>query len=180
MLSTTKLLAALLLALALASCGDSSSGSGQPSSPNDPEANAGHRHDAPGETCFICDTTKREGGRLWCTEHARYEDRCWECQPQLEEKGRLYCEEHGLYEDECFLCHPELKGDPEDKKGSKLQKPANTAPVLFCKEHQVPEAECGICQPQRTAELEPGDELKVRFESTHAASKAGKIGRAHV
>jgi cobalt-zinc-cadmium efflux system membrane fusion protein len=103
----------------------------------------------------------------------RYEDRCWECQPQLEDKGRLYCEEHGLYEDECFLCHPELKSDADEKKNSMLQRPGEASPALFCKEHRVPEAECGICQPQRTAQLEPGGELKVRFESPHAAAKAG-------
>lgn len=140
----------------------------------DSAANEGHQHDTPGETCFICDATKRDAGRLWCREHARYEDRCWLCQPQLEEKGRPYCEEHWLYEDECFLCHPELeKEKPEGKKTSKLDHPGDTSPGLFCKEHQVPEIECGICQPQRTAELEPGDELKVRFGSARSASKAG-------
>jgi len=64
-----------------------------------------HTHEG-GETCFICDPTKRERGRLWCAEHGRYEDRCWECQPQLRDADRPYCEEHGLYEDECFLCDP--------------------------------------------------------------------------
>jgi hypothetical protein len=63
-----------------------------------------HRHTSPTETCFICDPSKRDSGRLWCKEHARYEDRCWECQPQLRDPKRPYCEEHGLYEDECFLC----------------------------------------------------------------------------
>lgn len=173
MTSTTKLLAGALVALALVSCGDSNSGSGRPSSPSATEASSAHRHDTPGETCFICDETMREAGRLWCKEHARYEDRCWECQPQLEEKGRLYCEEHSLYEDECFLCHPELKEYSDDNKNSKLDPPANTGSGLFCREHQVPEAECGICQPQRTADLEPGGELKVRFQSTRSASKAG-------
>ena len=187
MMSTTKrdgpwlLAGLLLLGLALSGCGESSStgGTGGPSSADpsnsssDNAASVGHRHDTPGETCFICDKTKREPGRLWCSEHARYEDRCWECQPQLEEPGRLYCQEHGLYEDECFLCHPELKGDPEDEQSSNSQRPTEVSPALFCREHQVPEAECGICQPQRTAELEPGGELKVRFESPRAAAKAG-------
>ena len=169
----TTLLAGVLTTLALASCGDSTPGSDQPSSSNNTGAGSAHGHDAPGETCFICDATKRDSGRLWCREHARYEDRCWLCQPQLEEKGRLYCEEHSLYEDECFLCHPELKESSEGKESSKLDPPAGTDSGLFCREHQVPEAECGICQPQRTAELEPGGELKVRFESTLSASKAG-------
>jgi cobalt-zinc-cadmium efflux system membrane fusion protein len=163
----------LLLALALSGCGESSRDWNQPSSSGGNATSVGHQHDTPGERCFICDEKKREPGRLWCTEHARYEDRCWECQPQLEDKGRLYCEEHGLYEDECFLCHPELKGDADEKKNSMLQQPGGAPSALFCKEHQVPEAECGICQPQRTAELEPGGELKVRFESTRAAAKAG-------
>ena len=171
--SRTTLLAGVLVALALVSCGDSTPGSGPPGSPNNTEASTTHHHDTPGETCFICDDTQREPGRLWCTEHARYEDRCWVCQPQLEEQGRLWCEEHSLYEDECFLCHPELKDVPGDKKSSKLDQPANTGSGLFCREHRVPEAECGVCQPQRTANLEPGDELKVRFESTRSASKAG-------
>lgn len=169
----------LALCVALSGCGEqpsSGAGAGESSAPGGHPTSTAHKHDTPGETCFICDPSKRESGRLWCKEHGRYEDRCWLCQPQLEEKGRLYCEEHGLYEDECFLCHPELKkgtkgGEKsEDKKGAKQDAPP---PGLFCKEHGVPEAECGICQPQRTAELEPGDELKVRFESARAASKAG-------
>jgi len=64
-----------------------------------------HTHEG-GESCFICDPSQREAGRLWCEEHGRYEDRCWECQPQLRDADRSYCEEHGLYEDECFLCDP--------------------------------------------------------------------------
>ncbi len=138
-----------------------------------------HSHSEAGETCFICDASKREAGRLWCTEHACYEDRCWICQPQLEDKARLYCAEHFLYEDECFLCHPELmetdSETPADE--SRLSSPPPTeshaSAELFCNEHQVPELECGICQPQRTAELKPGEELKVRFESAESATKAG-------
>lgn len=163
----------VLLVLGLASCGDSSSGSDDARPKGNIATQAGHLHATPGETCFICDESKRDPGRLWCQEHARYEDRCWECQPQLEEKGRLYCEEHGLYEDECFLCHPELNKEADDDKSSSLEPPADTGAELFCREHQVPETECGICQPQRTAELEPGGELKVRFESRRSASKAG-------
>lgn len=172
----------LAIGVVLSGCGEkpsSGSSAGESTAPTRNPTSTAHKHDTPGETCFICDSSKREAGRLWCKEHGRYEDRCWECQPQLEDKERLYCEEHGLYEDECFLCHPELnKGSkdeklPEDKKGATLDVPARTVPDLFCKEHGVPEAECGICQPQRTADLEPGDELKVRFESARAASKAG-------
>ena len=43
----------------------------------------------------------------------------------------------------------------------------------ICKEHQVPEDECGICHPENSQTLETGQELKVRFESTEAVSKAG-------
>ena len=136
---------------------------------------SGHSHALPGETCFICDPSKREAGRLWCTEHSRYEDRCWLCQPQLEEKGRLYCEEHGLYEDECHLCRAGLEEPDEEgeEKSSRAAPRSGGALELFCNEHQVPEYECGICQPQLAAGLGPGGELKVRFESVHSADKAG-------
>ena len=132
---------------------------------------SGHSHATAGETCFICEPSKREAGRLWCTEHSRYEDRCWLCQPQLEEKGRPYCEEHALYEDECHLCRPGL--EEGDEKQSRATPHSGGASELFCNEHQVPELECGICQPQLAAGLAPGGELKVRFESVYSADKAG-------
>lgn len=72
-------------------------------------ASARHTHAVQGETCFICDASKRDKGRLWCREHGRYEERCWLCHPELEDPDRPYCTEHFLYEDECFLCRPELK-----------------------------------------------------------------------
>ena len=158
--------------LLIAGCGDSADTASEPSSKE--TTSASHEHETAGETCFICDPTKREAGRLWCAEHSRYEDRCWLCQPQLEEKGRLYCEEHSLYEDECHLCHPELK-DPDEgeDKSSQATQTSRGADALFCNEHQVPEAECGICQPQLAAGLGAGEELKVRFESVHSAEKAG-------
>lgn len=99
------LLLACLLALgaSLSACkGDRPPAEGQPAATTP----ATHSHASPTERCFICDPSKRDPGRLWCTEHARYEDRCWECQPQLRDPNRPYCEEHGLYEDECFLCDP--------------------------------------------------------------------------
>lgn len=158
--------------LVLPGCSESAPGKSELGS-DDKKTEVAHRHETAGETCLLCDPTQREPGRLWCKEHSRYEDRCWLCQPQLEDKTRLYCEEHGLYEDECFLCHPELKKPSDEKKSSSLKRPSESSTELFCKEHRVPEAECGICQPQRTAELLPGDELKVRFESKHSAEKAG-------
>lgn len=124
-----------------------------------------HGHGAD-ETCFICDPAKREAGRLWCSEHSRYEDRCWICQPQLEEKSRPYCEEHHLYEDECHLCNPELSGDASAA-------PSTTGSALFCNEHGVPEIECGICQPQLAASLEAGGELLVRMPSARSAELSG-------
>lgn len=165
---------AVLLLVATTSCGREEPAENSPKHPSQASeaSSAMHSHDAPSETCFICDASKRETGRLWCTEHARYEDRCWECQPQLREEGRLYCEEHSLYEDECFLCHPSLEGAHDDEN-SMLRQHDSPKSALFCNEHQVPEGECGICQPQLAAALKPGAELKVRFESSASATKAG-------
>ena len=168
-----RLVGSILLGLAVSGCSQEGPSVDPPGSSGGTSLSTNHEHETAEETCFICDAAKREPGRLWCTEHARYEDRCWDCQPQLEEPGRLYCEEHGLYEDECHLCRPAIGGGSEDKQGARLEKPSKAPPDLFCKEHQVPEAECGICQPQLSAELMPGDELKVRFESPEAAAKAG-------
>ncbi len=133
-----------------------------------------HQHDQSGESCFICDPSKREADRLWCKEHGRYEDRCWLCHPELEEKDRLYCKEHSLYEDECFLCHPELKtgaATPSHEPASNADH--GHAGDLFCNDHGVAEIECGICQPQRAASLEPGESMKIRFPSTASAQKVG-------
>jgi cobalt-zinc-cadmium efflux system membrane fusion protein len=143
----------------------------RPAAKTSAASTAAHRHETAGETCFICDSTKREAGRLWCAEHDRYEDRCWLCHPELEEKGRLWCNEHSLYEDECHLCRPGADDDG-DENAKALPREGGT-PVLTCNEHQVPEEECGICQPQLAAGLNPGGELKVRFESVQSASKAG-------
>jgi cobalt-zinc-cadmium efflux system membrane fusion protein len=125
-----------------------------------------HGHSAD-ETCFICDPAKRDAGRLWCSEHARYEDRCWICQPQLEDADRAYCEEHFLYEDECHLCNPALLGDASATSSR------DGAPALFCHEHGVDEIECGICQPQLAGTLEAGESLLVRMPSARSAELAG-------
>lgn len=125
-----------------------------------------HGHSAD-ETCFICDTSKRDAGRLWCSEHDRYEDRCWICQPQLEDASRAYCEEHFLYEDECHLCNPVLGG------GASATPSRDDAPALFCHEHGVDEIECGICQPQLAETLRVGDSLLVRMPSARSAELAG-------
>jgi cobalt-zinc-cadmium efflux system membrane fusion protein len=97
---------------------------------------ASHKHEKSGDTCFICDASSRDKGRLWCKEHDRYEDRCWLCHSELEDKDRLWCKEHSLYEDECFLCHPELKkGNTEDETTEK------------CEAHGVNKKDCYICNP---------------------------------
>ena len=119
------------------------------------------------ETCFICDASKREVGRLWCAEHDRYEDRCWICQPQLEDDSRPFCEEHGLYEDECHLCNPSLHSD------AAAPTQTGSSSTLFCNEHGVPEHQCGICQPQLADALGIGESLLVRMPSVRSADLAG-------
>ena len=115
-----------------------------------------------GETCFVCDATKRDAGRLWCSEHARYEDRCWICQPQLEDASRAYCEEHHLYEDECHICDPTrgtngsdtseamggLHGHGTDEACFICDASKRDAGRLWCAEHDRYEDRCWICQPQ--------------------------------
>ncbi len=164
--------------LSLAGCGRSGPAGSENGDTGSPVA---HAHDVAGETCFMCDASKRDAGRLWCREHTRYEDRCWLCHPEIEEKDRLYCKEHSLYEDECFLCRPELKkGAPETGETESSRKGTGGADDghdhgegLYCKEHRVMERECGICQPQLAKDLKPGQSLKVRFNSALSATKAG-------
>lgn len=140
-------------------------------------ATGGHAHPV-GETCIICDPSKRDPGRLWCREHGRYEDRCWLCHPELRDAERPYCEEHGLYEDECFLCDP-ARGTAEpagDASGDAAD--SHEGAELFCNEHQVPEHDCGICQPQLAGALPPGESLLVRLPSARSAELAGlSLGR---
>jgi cobalt-zinc-cadmium efflux system membrane fusion protein len=122
----------------------------------------------------MCDAGKREAGRLWCTEHSRYEDRCWLCQPQLEDPDRPYCEEHFLYEDECHLCNPALRQGAEGPSLDVAEQEASApSPGLYCAEHDMPEAECGICQPQLAAGLQPGESLGIRMPSARSAELAG-------
>jgi len=160
---------ALVGALLLASgCGKPESGTdeegtGHVAGHGSASVSTAHSHGASGETCFICDPSKRDKGRLWCREHGRYEDRCWLCHPELEDRDRLYCKEHALYEDECFLCHPELKSGGESAHTGTPNEDAGegTTAALFCHEHQVQEAECAICQPDLAAALTPGESMKV-------------------
>lgn len=135
-------------------------------------------HQLPVSDCFMCDPALRDPGRLWCKEHDRYEDRCFICHPELKEEGRLWCKEHNLYEDECIFCHPELK-----KKQAAAHKETTSADGhgsldavnidLQCVEHGVLEKECGICHPELADALQPGQSLKIRFESPESAKKAG-------
>jgi len=136
------------------------------------------RHQLPVADCFMCDPALRDPNRLWCQEHDRYEDRCFICHPELKDESRLWCSEHNLYEDECIFCHPELK---------KSKAAGEAAPVgsegtgsldsgsmdLQCVEHGVLEKECGICHPELADALQPGQGLKIRFESPESAVKAG-------
>lgn len=137
-------------------------------------------HNAAKADCFICDPALRDKGRLWCNEHARYEDRCFLCHPEIKENGRLFCDEHGLYEDECFLCHPELKKSGKAApESTEVEAKAIKAPGLLCKEHRVLENECGICHPDLLSGLQAGEGLKVRLASTQSAKKGGvETGKA--
>ncbi len=129
-----------------------------------------------GEGCFICDASKREAGRLWCSEHHRYEDRCFLCHPEIKDPKRLYCSEHGVYEDECYLCHPELKekGAGEKASSNKTNEASQvSATGLMCKEHDVWEKECAICHPELASSLKPGEELKIRVASAESMEKVG-------
>jgi cobalt-zinc-cadmium efflux system membrane fusion protein len=137
------------------------------------------RHQLPVSDCFMCDPTLRDPDRLWCQEHDRYEDRCFICHPELKDENRLWCSEHNLYEDECIFCHPELKkkqaaADMENG-GSKGNGSLDAAVSidLQCEEHGVLEKECGICHPELADALQPGQSLKIRFESAESAAKAG-------
>ena len=126
-----------------------------------------HGHATEEESCLLCDASKRDAGRLWCTEHGRYEDRCWECQPQLRDPDRPYCDEHGLYEDECVLC------DPSRAPRDGVRRVGAPEVELFCHEHGVPERQCGICQPQLAGGLAAGESLLVRLPSSRSADLAG-------
>lgn len=181
---TTSVFGIALLVTFLTGCGQREIEDQKVGSPADTRgdvvlvSNIPHHHEEEGETCFICDASKREKGRLWCKEHDRYEDRCWLCHPELEDKSRMWCKEHFLYEDECFLCHPELRSKDVESASTDGFRPTiggleSEAPVVFCNEHGVPEAECGICQPQLAEFLQPGEDMKVRFVSTASAEKAG-------
>ena len=75
-------------------------------------------HAAYEDECFICHPEFREKGRLWCREHDRYEDRCFECHPELEDPKRVLCEKHFLFEDECFLCQPDLRSGSQRPAGA--------------------------------------------------------------
>jgi len=138
-------------------------------------------HQAPITECFTCDPKLKEPGRLWCREHNRYEDRCFICHPEIKEEGRLWCDEHNLYEDEDMFCHPELRKGQNELKGkvnnTHLQKEVSRSgsKELQCQEHGVLEKECGICHPELTEMLKAGEGLKIRFESSESASKAGVI-----
>ncbi len=152
-----------------AGCGVSSNDVAQAA----PREHAAHTH------------AERDPDRLWCNEHGVYEDECTICHPELaaaaEERdpNRLWCNEHGVYEDECTICHPEMASESEqDDDGHGHDNHSGGAEVLWCKEHDVAEGECGLCHPELVADLEPGQGMKVRFESDASVTKAGvEVGR---
>ncbi len=136
------------------------------------------QHELPLTDCFMCDPALRDPGRLWCKEHDRYEDRCFICHPELKDENRLWCSEHNLYEDECIFCHPELKMKQTAANREIASANGNGSLDLIsddlqCLEHGVLEKECGICHPELADALQPGQGLKIRFESPESAKKAG-------
>ena len=161
------LLCVVLVPLFVAGCG----GEKAADPPSSATPTTAHAHDGAGETCFICDPSKRDAGRLWCKEHGRYEDRCWLCHPELREEGRAFCEEHGLYEDECFLCDPARAlgksaktathaahterhagaphaHDAADETCLICDPAKRDAGRLWCKEHGRYEDRCWLCHPE--------------------------------
>ena len=109
-----------------------------------------HKHKKAGETCYRCNPALREKGRMWCREHACYEDRCWLCHAELQDKKRPYCQEHRLYEDECSLCKPGAgkKESTAAKKPIATKKPTATkkpAAIKTCKSHGIAASACFIC-----------------------------------
>ena len=92
--------------------------------------------------CYICDTTKREKGRLWCKEHDRYEDRCFICHPDIKDPDRDWCEQHFLYEDECVFCRP------SSKESSDVSDDNRDPKRMWCAEHDIYEDECVLCHPE--------------------------------
>lgn len=137
-------------------------------------------HQLPVSDCFMCDPALRDPDRLWCKEHDRYEDRCFICHPELKDENRLWCSEHNLYEDECIFCHPELKDKQAGKNTETVGSDDHISPNLAkmdlqCVEHDLLEKECGICHPELADALQPGQSLKIRFESPESAKKAGLV-----
>ncbi len=133
------------------------------------------RHQISVKKCYICDPSLRERGRLWCKEHDRYEDRCFICHPELKEIDRPWCEKHHLYQDEDIFCPLNMRKEKKVNIAPKKGSTSSHRKKLQCKEHRVPEAECGICHPELAETLEPGQGLKIRFESSESASKAGVV-----
>lgn len=159
---------AVVVTMIMSSCGKTSPQQAQKSAKTTTDALC--IHNLTKSLCFICDPSLRDPKRLWCKEHNRYEDRCFECHPDAQDKSRLYCKEHSLYEDECVFCHPELTTQSNNGKTDAKQ---GLTQVQMCNEHKLPENECGICHSDLLSSLKPGEGLKIRFESSESAKKAG-------
>lgn len=103
--------AGLLLALAIAGCG------------NEPKPAANATTDKPAETA-----AKHDG--WWCVEHGIPEGICAQCSPKVAAEFKAkkdWCKEHDRPESQCFICHPELEAtfaaQYEAKYGKKPPKP---------------------------------------------------------
>jgi len=124
--TTQSLLASLLAAAVVVGCG-------KPAEHADEHAGHDHAHakSAP------IPPSQRDPKRLWCEEHAVYEDECVICHPELKGKARpataqrLMCAEHGVPEDECGICHPELAAKLKPGEGIKVRLPdAKSAEIV--------------------------------------------------
>jgi len=105
---------------------------------------------------------RNEASELTAGERVATQTANTQISPHDRDPNRLWCNEHNVYEDECLICHPELAAKTENKTAR-----------LMCEEHQVYEDECGICHPELLDNLEPGQGLKIRLESSESSGIAG-------
>jgi cobalt-zinc-cadmium efflux system membrane fusion protein len=127
--TTQSLFASLLAAAVVVGCGKPSEHADEHAGHN----HTGHAHARPAPI----PPSQRDPKRLWCEEHAVYEDECVICHPELKGKvkpataQRLMCTEHGVPEDECGICHPELTAKLKPGEGVKVRLPdAKSAEIV--------------------------------------------------
>lgn len=173
MVTRVKILTILVLGIIVAGCGSSDS----PTS-SEPAESSGippvfDVDDVPSLNLPVED---REPGKLWCTEHSRYEEECYICHPELipkasveidvddvpslnlpadqREPGRLWCKEHSRYEDECYICHPEL--EPNAKPTADEYRVEPTAKMDIQEDVISSAQNVLMCNEHRVAEAECG------------------------